>query len=213
MDHAFWHQRWQQQQIGFHRDAFHDLLISYFPKVCRSGRVFVPLCGKSNDMLWLLDQGYRVFGVELNPLAVEAFFAENQLKPSIQKRGKFTEYRVDELVIWLGDVFALTATDLADVDAWYDRASLVALPEGMRKDYIELLNHTLPAGCTGLLVTVEYPAGYWKGPPFSIAETEVRDAFAHSFKVERMARVEGFMRNNELLEDSPVTEQAYLLYR
>lgn len=213
MDHAFWHQRWQQQQIGFHRDAFHDLLISYFPKTCQSGRVFVPLCGKSNDMLWLLDQGYRVFGIELNQIAVETFFAENQLQPTIQQRGKFTEYRVDELVIWLGDVFALTPEDLADVDAWYDRASLVALPEAMRKDYIALLKRTLPDGCAGLLVTVEYPAGYWKGPPFSVSDEEVRVAFGEAFKIERMARVESFMRNNALLEDSPVTEQAYLLYR
>lgn len=211
MDHAFWHQRWQNQEIGFHRDAFHELLTSYFAKVVSSGRVVVPLCGKSNDMLWLLDQGYRVFGVELSELAVVTFFEENQLRPLVQQRGKFKEYAVDELVIWVGDVFDLSADDLADCDAWYDRAALVALPDDLRSNYVSLLKNKLPRGSKGLLITVEYPPGYRQGPPFSITEKDVHTAFDSRFKIKRMAQIQGFV-NNQPTADSPVTEQAYLLY-
>lgn len=211
MDHNFWHQRWQQQQIGFHRDAFHELLTEYFPKACPSGRILVPLCGKTKDMLWLLDQGYKVFGVELSELAVQAFFTENQLEPEVTNVGKFKQYAVDELVIWVGDVFELTANDLADVDGWYDRAALVALPPEMRARYVALLRKTLPSGSRGLLVTVEYPDGYREGPPFSVAEDEVKSAYGQRFKVQRKARIQGFV-NNEPSADSPVTEQAYVIY-
>ncbi len=211
MDHAFWHQRWQNQQIGFHRDAFNALMTRHFASALATGQVFVPLCGKSNDMLWLLDEGYQVFGVELSELAVQSFFAENQLKPKITQRGKFIEYAVDELVIWVGDVFDLTATDLASCDGWYDRAALIALPEDLRKNYVELLINRLPNGSKGLLITVEYPVGYRQGPPFSIVEEEVRDAFEGRFKVQREAQVQGFV-NNEVSADNPVTEQAYLLF-
>jgi len=31
--------------------------------------VFVPLCGKSRDMLWLREQGHQVLGVELSAIA------------------------------------------------------------------------------------------------------------------------------------------------
>ena len=211
MDHNFWHQRWQQQQIGFHRDAFHELLTEYFPQACPSGRILVPLCGKTKDMLWLLDQGYKVFGIELSELAVQAFFAENQLKPQVASVGNFKQYALDELVIWVGDVFDLTPKDLADVDGWYDRAALVALPPEMRTRYVELLRQTLPSGSRGLLVTVEYPDGYREGPPFSVPEDEVKSAYGQRFKVQRRARIQGFV-NNEPSIDSPVTEQAYVIY-
>ncbi|WP_411361109.1 thiopurine S-methyltransferase [Pseudidiomarina sp. YC-516-91] len=211
MDHNFWHQRWQQQQIGFHRDAFHELLTEYFPQACPTGRILVPLCGKTKDMLWLLDQGYKVFGIELSELAVQAFFAENQLKPQVASVGNFKQYALDELVIWVGDVFDLTPKDLADVDGWYDRAALVALPPEMRTRYVELLRQALPSGSRGLLVTVEYPDGYREGPPFSVPEDEVKSAYGQRFKVQRRARIQGFV-NNEPSVDRPVTEQAYVIY-
>ena len=79
MHHEFWHQRWQQNQIGFHKPETNPYLQRYWPKLPLSPgcRVFVPLCGKSNDMLWLLGMGYQVVGVELSPLAVESFFSDN----------------------------------------------------------------------------------------------------------------------------------------
>ena len=45
----------------------------------------MPLCGKSLDMVWLAAQGHEVLGVELAPLAVEQFFAENELRPVIHE--------------------------------------------------------------------------------------------------------------------------------
>ena len=41
--------------------------------------VFVPLCGKSLDMVWLLEQGFSVTGCEISELAVQQFFTENSI--------------------------------------------------------------------------------------------------------------------------------------
>jgi len=88
MQPDFWHQRWQDNQIGFHRDAPLPLLLAYWPALglAAGSQVFVPLCGKSLDMLWLAEQGYRVLGVELSELAIRQFFDERGLSPETQTK-------------------------------------------------------------------------------------------------------------------------------
>jgi thiopurine S-methyltransferase len=44
-----------------------------------SKRVFVPLCGKAVDMLWLAACGHRVYGVDLSGVAAKQFFDESGL--------------------------------------------------------------------------------------------------------------------------------------
>jgi thiopurine S-methyltransferase len=81
LQQEFWHERWQQNEIGFHDKEINEHLQQYWPafNIALNSRIFVPLCGKSKDLLWLLAQGYEVIGVELSPLAVQAFFDENGL--------------------------------------------------------------------------------------------------------------------------------------
>ena len=82
----FWHQRWHDNQIGFHQSAPTPLLLEHWPAlgVPAGAKVFVPLAGKSLDMAWLASQGYAVLGVELSPLAIAQFFAEHGLQPDIR---------------------------------------------------------------------------------------------------------------------------------
>ena len=83
MDLDFWHQRWQANLIGFHQNEINTHLLSYWPrlKLATGSRILVPLCGKSLDMLWLLEQGHPVVGIEISQIAVESFFEENRLSP------------------------------------------------------------------------------------------------------------------------------------
>lgn len=65
MQHEFWLERWEQNQIGFHKQEINPHLQHNWSRltVSQGDRVFVPLCGKSNDMLWLLsmaEQTYRL---------------------------------------------------------------------------------------------------------------------------------------------------------
>ena len=55
MEAEFWRNRWIDDQIGWHQESTNGLLIEYWTQVTRGiqGRVLVPLCGKSSDMVWL----------------------------------------------------------------------------------------------------------------------------------------------------------------
>ncbi|MBJ9978262.1 thiopurine S-methyltransferase [Pseudomonas sp. S75] len=174
MEPAFWHKRWADNQIGFHQPQVNSDLIRNWPTLPAASRVFVPLCGKSQDMAWLAGQGYRILGVELSRKAVEAFFDEHQRVAEVERRGVFEVWRSGPIELWCGDVFALQPQDLADCAAVYDRAALIALPEALRKRYLELLCACLPHHCQGLLITLEYDQSRVEGPPFSVTETEVR---------------------------------------
>lgn len=186
MHQEFWHERWQLNQIGFHNEAFNLHLQYCWPalNIAPGSRVFVPLCGKSKDMLWLLAQGYEVTGVELSPLAVEAFFTENSLPVTAGRQGKFSVSSADGLRIYCGDFFDLSANDLAGVNAVYDRASLVALPPEMRADYAARMQHLLEPETKMLLVAFDYPQHEMPGPPFSVKTQEVETLYRSWCNVE-----------------------------
>lgn len=175
MHQEFWLERWQQNQIGFHNADINRYLQQHWSalNIVPVSRVFVPLCGKSNDMLWLLAQGLEVLGVELSPLAVKAFFADNGLSAITYRQDKFNVSETESLCIYRGDFFGLGANDLTGVTAVYDRASLVAMPLEMRGAYATQMQHLLEPGTTLLLVAFDYPQHEMQGPPFCVQDVEV----------------------------------------
>ena len=64
MEPAFWHERWALGQIGFHQERVHPALPAHEDVFLGAEglSVLVPLCGKSLDLLWLLEQDLRVTG-------------------------------------------------------------------------------------------------------------------------------------------------------
>lgn len=190
MDPDFWQQRWQQGRIGFHQDTPTPLLLEHWPTldVAPGSQVFVPLAGKSLDLAWLAAQGCRVLGVELSQLAVEQFFAEHGLTPGKQDTHYGRHYRADGIELICGDVFDLDSDALAGCAAVFDRAALIALPPGLRRRYVGELYSKLPIDCRGLLVTLEYPQQQMSGPPFPVAEAEVRALYGGDWKIDVLER-------------------------
>src|SRR5690606_15848969 len=97
-------------------------------RLTAGSRLFLPLCGKTRDIAWLLEGGYRVAGVELSEVAIGVLFEELDLEPAIERSGNLLCYSGPGIDIHVGDIFELTAAQLGDVQAIYDRAALVALP-------------------------------------------------------------------------------------
>lgn len=190
MQPNFWHQRWADNQIGFHQSTPTTLLLKHWPTlgIPTGATVFVPLCGKSLDMAWLASQGHQVLGVEISQLATEQFFAEHGLTPEIRESRYGTHYRAGEIEIIHGDAFGLDSEVLADCAAVFDRAAMIALPPSMRAQYADELYARLPARCRGLLVTLEYPQTERDGPPFAIAEAEVRERYALIWDIDLLER-------------------------
>ena len=188
MQPEFWHERWQANRIGFHGDAPLPLLKKHWPSLglAHGSQVFVPLCGKSLDMVWLAECGHRVLGIELSPLAVAQFFVERGLQPTITEGDGGMHHSAGPYTLVVGDAFAIPPTLLADCTGVYDRAALVALPPDMRKTYAATTWRRLPAHCRGLLVTLEYPQAEKDGPPFSVGDAEVHALFDTDWRVERL---------------------------
>lgn len=184
----YWLERWQKNEIGFHQAETNFHLQEFWARlgIPKSGPVLVPLCGKSRDMLWLRAQGHPVFGVEISALAVQSFFSENTLQPTITLDGAFERWDADGLTLLRGDFFDLSAAQLGTVTGVYDRASLVALPPELRQRYARHLCNKLPPTAPVLLVTMDYEQAQMPGPPFSVSEAEVRALYSEHYDVKTL---------------------------
>jgi len=184
MDSNFWLQKWKQNQIAFHRSEAHPLLAKHLPalELEQDSRVFLPLCGKTLDIAWLLGQGYRVAGAELSELAIQQLFAELGVEPAVSELGKLKQYSADGIDIFVGDIFELSPDRLGAVDAIYDRAALVALPEGTRDRYTTHLID-LTQAAPQLLICFEYDQSVMNGPPFSINREMVEGYYGDRYQL------------------------------
>jgi len=184
MDASFWHQRWGNNDIPFHEREANPLLVKYFAalSLAKGSRVFVPLCGKTLDIHWLLSQGYRVAGAELSKIAIEQLFMELGVVPKVTSAGEVDHYSATDIDIFVGDIFHVSRKVLGPVDAIYDRAALVALPEDLRKRYTAHVT-TMTEKAPQLLICYEYDQRLMEGPPFSISNEEVNRHYRDSYEL------------------------------
>ncbi|MCL4165555.1 UNVERIFIED_CONTAM: hypothetical protein GTU68_005190, partial [Idotea baltica] len=174
MEADFWHERWSNNEIGFHENEVNPLLVDHINdlNLAEDSRIFLPLCGKTRDIAWLHSQGYKVVGIELSEHAVKQLFQDLGQTPEITQIGELSLYSIEDIEIYVGDFFNLSKEQLGKIDAVYDRASLIALPDTMRGQYAKHLV-AITANVPQLLITLEYDQSALNGPPFSIDETMI----------------------------------------
>ena len=191
MDPSFWHQKWEKDEIAFHEREANPLLVKHFSELslAKGSRVFVPLCGKTLDISWLLSNGYRVAGAELSQIAIEQLFMELGLQPEISTVGEVEQWSANRVDIFVGDIFALSRKMLGPVDTIYDRAALVAFPEEMRNRYTAHLTE-ITGKAPQLLICYDYDQSLMPGPPFSIRNEEVHRHYADHYEVTLIASTE-----------------------
>lgn len=190
-DKTDWLNRWNNNTIGFHLDEVNPNLLEFWSVLSAQpgDNVFVPLCGKSIDMLWLQQQNLQVSGAELSPVAVEAFFTENQIPAEKEQHGLHERWYTEQLQIFLGDFFALPP-GFIDARYIYDRAALIALPPELQTQYVKQLINIAPNVEEILLSTLSYDISKLQGPPFSVAKEQVQELFEPYFHVELLAEKE-----------------------
>ena len=234
MTPEFWHKRWQEKRIGFNQSAVNPLLVNYFDQLDLSAgsRVFVPLCGKSIDMVWLAAQGCDVVGVELVETAVQAFFIEHNIEPTISQHTENPDIKCYQgqlingenqqtITLWVADIFALTATHIGTIDAVYDKAALIALPADMRTKYSEQIrqlsgnvdkiasiNSCDDKAAPQLLITLNYDQSKKDGPPFSINHEQVQQYYGSHYQICELSSEPSSIGSAPNLK---VTEQVWLL--
>jgi thiopurine S-methyltransferase len=228
MDLDFWQDRWVKGETGFHQASLNPYLAYFYgekgPAVEKraSLKVFVPMCGKSMDMQWLSQNGYPVIGVECSSIAIKDFVKDYGVSIDGAENDRHTKFTINAEVagsanieLIQGDFFGLTSSDLEGVTDVFDRASLIALPEDMRKNYAQKMSELLKPGVRTLLITMTYPQQEMDGPPFSVSEEEVNDLYGQSFEVEKIL-VKDILSNEQRFQERGLTsliETAYKLTR
>ncbi len=209
MDHAYWHQLWQDGRINFHQADGNARLVQHFLRLglAESSTVFVPLCGKTRDIAWLLDQGMRVVGCELSQTAVEHLFEDLGAQPDVTELPQAQRFSAPAIDVYVGDIFDLTQTMLGPIDAVYDRAALVALPPAMRTAYTAHLCK-ITQTAKQLLLAFEYDQTQMDGPPFNVAGPEVEQHYAANYDLLELDRLS---LPGGLKSANPAFEIAWLL--
>lgn len=190
-ENNLWLKRWENREIGFHQKEVNPFLLKYFEQLALTAkrRVFVPLCGKTIDISWLLSKGFQVVGIELSEIAVKELFEELNITPSILEEERLICYESENLTVYVGDFFELTKETIGEVDAIYDRASMVALTKEVRVKYAkqlrELSNHA-----PQLLLSFEYEQSLMNRTPYSVDEEEIAKHYGEHYTIELLCREE-----------------------
>ena len=216
LDTLYWQKRWKENNIAFHEEAENKFLTRHLDKLelIKGSRIFIPLCGKTRDIAWLLSKGYRVVGIELSEIAVQALFFEFGVTANVKtitttNKQTLIQYSAPNIDIFVGDVFNLSKESIGHVDAIYDRAALVALSKSTRIKYSHHLIK-ITSAAPQLLITYTYDQQLMEGPPFSINEDEVQRHYAETYTlqfIEGKKIIHGFKNN------ITPTENAWLLQK
>jgi thiopurine S-methyltransferase len=186
-----WLRRWEKGETGWHQAEVEPALVREFGDLAPT-RVLVPLCGKSLDLTWLEERGHEVVGIELSPLACEAYFRERGLAPQVTEPGPLRVWRAGRVTLLNGDFFAVTSEQVGPVGAVYDRAALIALPPALRPRYAAHLREL--AGPIGggrpefLLLAIEREPLDAEGPPFCVTSSEIEALHGRAFTIETRSR-------------------------
>ena len=191
METSFWHEKWEKNEIGFHDDDVNRMLAAHFQtfELADGARIFLPLCGKTRDIEWLLSKGHKVVGAELSEIAIKQLFEDLGVEPTVTPAGQLMHYSAPNIDVFVGDIFDLTGEMLGLVDALYDRAALVALPDTLRARYAKHMR-ALTEGAPQFLISFDYDQSEMNGPPFSVVESEIRQLYGDNYAISLTASAE-----------------------
>lgn len=190
----FWKGKWDKGTTPWQRDSVDAYLQQYIKLLTGekpNASILVTLCGKSLDLPWLCDQGYKVTGVEISELAVKQLFEENGIPYSIGAKESFKVFSATDhrnLTVYVGDFYAISP-DLAGVfDAIWDHNALGAINPEDRTNYTAKLRSLLKADGNILLSNFEYNQAERPTCPFSVPNSLVKKLFQDHFDIELLEK-------------------------
>ncbi len=214
MSNQLWKAKWKRNDISFHQPVINPLLQQYLStlNLYAGDRLLIPLCGKSVDMDWLSQSGFRVTGIEISEIAIKAYFDALQVSPAKQRHGCFTRWSYQNVEIWCGDIFDLTMMDLSNIKVLYDNASLTAFPADDRIQYIRHFSDNLPHDCQILLITDETPDDQQFNSVMTI-DSEVSALYSTDYQIELLHGKNCIKKDpaNPLAPEQPMQEKVYLI--
>jgi len=191
MANELWLKRWEEKNIGWHEEDVNPFLVKnlHFLSLNKNSTVFIPLCGKTLDITWLLSKEINIVGCELSSLAIDELFHELDLEPQISSTDNFKVYKAKGITIFQGDIFHLTKELVGKIDAIYDRAALVALVKEIRGQYTKLLKE-ISNNAPQLLISVVYDQSLYHKTPYSIPQNEIEEHYSKDYNIKLIESVE-----------------------
>ncbi|RME92794.1 MAG: hypothetical protein D6767_02395 [Candidatus Hydrogenedentota bacterium] len=201
MEYSFWKSRWDARQIGFHQAKPNAHLQKNIERLKErfGNRVFVPLAGKTKDIVFLLNQQCKVIAVEFVQDAILEFFQENDIPYSVtpeSQAGTGVCYEAKNLKFYAADALQDSPPWANQFDWVFDRAALVALDAKRRKQYAKRITQATRAGGGQLLIAFHYNPEAMQGPPFSVSNEEVQKLYGEDWEISLVESV-------NLMEKSP----------
>jgi thiopurine S-methyltransferase len=195
-DPEFWMNYWETDKVTWQAPVVSPWLERHLGELVGNGSpkvVFVPLCGKSLDMKYLLDAGHCVIGADCSGIACIDFFTENNISGYVREtvavpngengQDVIVRHRstVVPLTLYEGNIFRLTREIVGPVDCILDRAALVALhPSMIENQYLVLLTRLLKRPGKILLASVsELP--FPKAPPHIYKQEQIEKLLTKYF--------------------------------
>ncbi|XP_052776657.1 probable thiopurine S-methyltransferase [Mya arenaria] len=200
-----WDYRWSLGQTKFHMPKVHPMLQKHMDRLTQGNNkasVFVPLCGKTLDMKWLLDEGYEVIGNGFADSACRRFFEEHNIPytstPLTGTEGVLYEAKDGTPIkLYRCDCFHLSSNLCGRFDCIWDRAGFVALPVKDRIRYARVMVELLKKDGRYLLDCFLVDNSVFGGPPFNCDQNDVEIAFGKLCKVEKLDTNDAFTKWQE----------------
>jgi hypothetical protein len=138
------------------------------------GRVAVPGCGRGHDARYLHTQGYEAIGFDFAPRAIAAARALARMDGN----GAAFEQR---------DIFTLGGAYPRAFDGVWEYTCFCAIDPRRRGEYVRTMAAIVKPG--GWFLACFYPMRRrGAGPPYPVAERDVRRLLAPAFRIERAGR-------------------------
>jgi SAM-dependent methyltransferase len=171
----FWQTLYEKSGDGWDLGRPAPPLESWFATHAPAGkRTLVLGCGRGHEARMLARAGARVTAVDFAPSAIA------EARPLAEREGLAIE--------WLErDLFTLASDDelRRGFDLVVEHCCFCAIDPARRGEYVRVVAELVPSG--GELVGLFYSHGRAGGPPFSVGEGELRDAFAAAFDLVELA--------------------------
>lgn len=185
-----WQKMWDSDQIGFHQSSVHPDLMTYESEFLdKNCRVFLPLCGKTLDLVYLADKGHEVFGCEFVQKACEDFFKEQSLEyETLSLPSGLTKFKATskKITLYCGDFFALKSEEIGKFNAVWDRASLVAINPSQRIEYGKVMQDLMVPGGKYLLNSFIFTGENYRGPPHSVPREDIKSCFGSFCEIKEL---------------------------
>ena len=171
--------------------------------------VFLPLCGKTEVLLYFAEKGHRVVGIEWSEVAVKMFFQENNLSYSCQTRNisgtdipVFTANEKD-ITIYCANIFSFENENLGGFDCICDHASIGALSKDDHAKYANIMTAFTKPGGRMLLSIFDYDYSEHPFPPFAVTQKEVTSLYSSSFEIPKVLQELDASKTAEIFELAP----------